>query len=96
MAPLAIEDIERHVLALGGMLRDGLAKLRLDVLTPATERERAGNVAFATDRSEPLEAALCKAGVITWSGGGRLRLSVHAFNDDADVGRAVSELEKLA
>jgi len=96
MAPLAIADIERHVLALGGSLRDGLARLGLNVLTPANSRDRAGNVAFATDRSEALEAALRKAGVITWSGGERLRLSVHAFNDDADVARAVSELEKLA
>jgi cysteine desulfurase/selenocysteine lyase len=96
MAPLAVADIERHVLAVGGMLRDRLVKLGLDVLTPASERERAGNIAFATDRSETLEAALRKAGVITWSGGGRLRLSVHAFNDDADVARAMSELEKFA
>jgi selenocysteine lyase/cysteine desulfurase len=94
-APLAITDIEKHVLALGGELRHGLARLGLPVLTPEAPRERAGNIAFATDRSEALETALRGAGVIAWSGGGRLRLSVHAFNDDADVARALDRLRAL-
>ncbi|MBI3456759.1 MAG: aminotransferase class V-fold PLP-dependent enzyme [Candidatus Rokubacteria bacterium] len=71
---VGIERIEAHVLALGGALREGLAKLGL----PPRE----------------IEAELRQAGVITWAGDGRVRLSVHAYNDDGDVSRALEALAR--
>jgi selenocysteine lyase/cysteine desulfurase len=87
--------IEAHVLALGGELRRGLVKLGLPVLTPEAPESRAGNIVFATDRSRELEARLRAAGVLTWSGDGRLRLSVHGYNDEGDVARALDALARL-
>jgi selenocysteine lyase/cysteine desulfurase len=84
--------IADHVLRLGGVLRDGLDTLGLPVLTPADPMARAGSIAFAADRSEQLEAALRASGVIAWGGHRRLRLSVHAYNDEADVARALQAL----
>ena len=87
--------VEAHVLALGGELRRGLVKLGLPVLTPEAPEARAGNIVFATDRSPELERALRAAGVLTWSGDGRLRISVHGYNDEGDVARALDALARL-
>jgi selenocysteine lyase/cysteine desulfurase len=87
--------VEAHVLALGGSLRSGLVKLGLPVLTPEASEERAGNIVFASDRSLDVERALRDAGVLVWGGEGRVRLSVHAYNDEADVARALAVLEDL-
>lgn len=87
--------VEAHVLALGGTLRAGLAKLGLPVLTPEAPEERAGNIVFATDRSADVERGLREAGVLVWAGDGRVRLSVHAYNDEADVARALAVLGDL-
>jgi cysteine desulfurase / selenocysteine lyase len=94
--PVPIPAIEAHVLALGGELRQGLVKLGLPVLTPEAPETRAGNVVFATDRSREVEARLRAAGVLTWSGDGRLRISVHGYNDEGDVARAIDALARLA
>ncbi|MGH2603478.1 MAG: hypothetical protein ACRDJ9_29350, partial [Dehalococcoidia bacterium] len=53
---------------------------------------RAGNIAFAADRPGQLEARLRANGVIAWGGDRRLRLSVHGYNDEADVARALRVL----
>ena len=87
---------EAYVLALGGALRAGLVKLGLTVLTPEAPEERAGNIVFATDRSMEVGRALQDAGVLVWAGDGRVRLSVHVFNDEADVARALAALGDLA
>ena len=88
--------VEAHVLALGGTLRAGLVKLGLPVLTPEPPEERAGNIVFASDRSLEVGQALHEAGVLVWAGDGRVRLSVHAYNDEADVARALGVLADLA
>ena len=40
-----------------------------------------------------VERALRENGVLVWAGDGRIRLSVHAYNDEADVARALAVLE---
>jgi selenocysteine lyase/cysteine desulfurase len=90
-----IPAIEDHVMALGGELRSGLVRLDLDLLTPEAPRQRAGNICFATDRWASIEAHLRANGILTWGDAGRLRISVHAYNDTADVERVLDELEKV-
>lgn len=95
LSTIGMEKIEAHVLALGGALRRGLTAFNLPLLTPEPACARAGNIAFALDRPHHLEAQLRQAGVIAWAGDGRLRLSVHAYNDEKDVSRALDALAKL-
>jgi len=90
-----IPAVERHVHDLGGVLIRELRKLNLPVLTPDDPAARGGNVAFATDRSEGLEEQLRQRGVLTWSGDRRLRISVHGYNDEADVARAIDALRAV-
>jgi cysteine desulfurase/selenocysteine lyase len=87
--------VEAHVLALGGELRSGLVKLGLPVLTPEAPEARAGNIVFAVDDAEGVERALRAQGILVWAGDGRVRLSVHLFNDEADVARALAALRGL-
>jgi selenocysteine lyase/cysteine desulfurase len=90
-----IERIEAHVLALGARLRDGLVALDLPVLTPAPAERRAGNYCFATDDGPRLQAALFQRGVLVWEGEGRVRISVHGYNDADDVDRCLAALEEI-
>ena len=70
----------------------GLARLNLDLLTPEESDHRAGNICFATDRCTAIEAHLRANGILTWGDDKRLRISVHAYNDAADVERVLDEL----
>ncbi|QKC86733.1 aminotransferase class V-fold PLP-dependent enzyme [Mesorhizobium sp. NZP2077] len=92
---IGISRIESHVLELGRALLDGLSRLGVDQLTPARPADRAGNISIATPHSEQLEARLRERGVLTWAGDGRLRISVHAYNDMADVDRVLEEIKEL-
>jgi cysteine desulfurase/selenocysteine lyase len=96
LAGLDARAVEAHVLGLGGALRTGLVKLGLPVLTPEGPAERAGNIVFASDRCLDVERALREVGVLVWAGDRRVRLSVHAHNDEADVARALDALADLA
>lgn len=92
---IGISRIESHVLELGRALLKGLSRLDVDLLTPETPASRAGNISIATTRSEQMEARLRERGVLTWGGDGRLRISVHAYNDMGDVERVLEEIEGL-
>lgn len=89
-----IENIENHVLELGEKLIAGLQNLNLQMMTPSDPKQRAGNIAFVCERGEEVAAQLAQAGVLCWGGDGRLRLSMHGFNDEADIARALQEIER--
>ena len=91
-----IARIERHALELGGELRSRLIAAGWPVLTPERPERRAGNICIASERAEELEARLRARGVLTWGGDGRLRLSVHGYNDANDIDRAVAALGDLS
>jgi len=92
---LGIARIERHVLDLGDELWRGLRALTLPLLTPECPAERAGNICFEADAPERLEAQLRTAGVLVWGSEGRIRASLHAYNDSEDVARALREIRTL-
>ena len=89
-----VERVEAHVLALGERLRAGLIELGLPVLTPEAAVRRAGNYCFATDHGPALHAALFRRGVLVWEGDGRVRVSVHGYNDADDVERCLTALRE--
>jgi selenocysteine lyase/cysteine desulfurase len=60
-----------------------------------TPQQRAGNICFAIDRWAATEAQLRANGIVTWGDAGRLRISVHAYNDPADVARVLDELARI-
>jgi selenocysteine lyase/cysteine desulfurase len=92
---VGIARIEQHVLALGDALIPALRAQGWDVFTSAVPAERAGNVAFAVPDGAGLARRLAERGIHTWGGDGRVRASLHLFNDAGDVERLLTALADL-
>ncbi len=88
-------EIGQHILMLGDELWRGLRALDLDLLTPEAPSDRAGNICFAVEAPERLEEALRQEGVIVWGSEGRIRMSLHAYNDSRDVARGLKALREF-
>jgi cysteine desulfurase / selenocysteine lyase len=74
-------------------LRKGLCALGLDLLTPEAFESASGIVSFAHPRAEELGAALEREGIIVWAGDGRVRASVHLYNNVSEVNRYIEALQ---
>jgi len=90
-----VTAIEARLRPLVARLRDGFAGLGLDLLTPPGSEYASGIVAFSHPDCEKIGAALESEGVVVWSGDGRVRASVHLYNDDADIDRVLRVLGSL-
>lgn len=93
LAGYGIPAIAGHVEALATRLHDGLSARGLELVTPADPAERAGNIAFAHADNAGIVARAAADGIHLWDGSGRVRCSVHLFNDDGDVDRLLGWLE---
>jgi cysteine desulfurase / selenocysteine lyase len=92
---LGIERIDLQLKPLVKKLREGIASLGFQLLTPLDEMYASGIVSFAHDAPEGLGRALRDRGVIVWAGDGRLRASVHIYNDEGDVDTLLTNLHEL-
>jgi selenocysteine lyase/cysteine desulfurase len=88
------DKIEAHILGLGSTLIDALNQNGHAVMTPREPERRAGNISFVCMDGERVAQALREEGVFVWGGDNRVRASVHAFNDEADVDRLITALRK--
>lgn len=89
---IGAERIAAHATALSGRVRQGVADLGFEVMTPGGDGQRAGNTCFAVPEPEAARRTLAQQGVVVWAGDGRIRISTHLFNDDADVDRLLAAL----
>jgi selenocysteine lyase/cysteine desulfurase len=92
---VGIERIERHVLTLGGKLWQALHARGLTLLTPEDPARRGPNICFAWHDPAALVRALADRNVLVWGGDGRIRVSFHLYNDDADVERLLAALDEV-
>ena len=81
---------EVYIRGLATQLYDGLLELGLSMWTPSEESRRATNVVFRSNRADQILGALEERGVRAFSGEGRIRFSLHAFNDESDVAAAIA------
>jgi selenocysteine lyase/cysteine desulfurase len=95
LCAIGIERIEQHVLALGELLWRSLRDRGFELLTPEDASNRGPNICFAWDKSAELVAALAKRNVLIWGGDGRIRVSLHAYNDQGDVERLLEGLDAV-
>jgi cysteine desulfurase / selenocysteine lyase len=95
LAEVGIDRIAAYVLDLGGRLRTGLVALGLQVTTPESAAERAGNICFAHPRSVQLAERALARGMQIWGGDGRMRLSVHLYVTQQDVDDVLAALPGL-
>ena len=90
------DRIGAHVEALGEELIDGLRAQGWTVMTPQERARRAGNIAVACDDAVTVRDALIEKNVHTWGGDGRVRASIHLYNNIADVAAYLSALQPFA
>jgi cysteine desulfurase / selenocysteine lyase len=86
-----IDRVLAHDLALASRLREGLEELGAEILTPREDERRIGIVTarFPGQDGEGVAARLNERGVVVSPRFGSTRYSVHAFNDESDVDRAL-------
>jgi len=77
-------------------LRKAVERAGYPLLTPADEAFASGIVSFASGNPVGVKQALEHAGVIVWAGDGRVRASVHVYNDEGDIRRLADALPRLS
>jgi len=91
---IGVERLDAQLKPLVERLRAGLAAQGRELLTPAGAEYASGIVSFADAAPEELMARLGRSGVVVWGGDGRVRASVHLYNDDGDVDRYLNALQE--
>jgi cysteine desulfurase/selenocysteine lyase len=94
---IGVERVEAHNQNLVQELIDGIAESPLDLVSPASSRERS-TLVFAShpdpERNEDVFDALREAGVHVALRAGSLRFSPHLYNDSQDIERALEVLRR--
>ncbi len=91
---IGVDTIETHASALGTLLIDQLREFDLEIITPADPSLRAGIVSWLDRSPEKTAAKLAKQGVIVTGSSGRVRASMHLYNDETDVDRLITALKE--
>src|SRR5262249_24934869 len=84
---LGVDRIDVALRPLVATLRQGVEDLSFDVLTPADPAYASGIVSFMHADCERIAASLEQRNVMVWAGDGRVRASVHLYNDSLDIDR---------
>ncbi|MCB9383534.1 MAG: aminotransferase class V-fold PLP-dependent enzyme [Bryobacterales bacterium] len=93
---VGVERIDRGLAPLMARLRGGLEERGFDLITPPGAPCGSGIVSFAHAAPEQLGAELAKRGVIVWAGDGRVRSSVHLYNDASDIEGYLEALDQIS
>lgn len=92
LADVGIENVEQHVLRLGDELIEQVRTRGYEVMTPDEPSQRAGNISIVCDQGSTVAGRLQQQDVYVWGGDGRVRASIHLFNDSADVEKFIELL----
>lgn len=92
---VGVENLDRELRPLVTTLRSGLVEQGLKMLTPADEKFASGIVSFAHASPAELATKLAEKGVIVWGGDGRVRISVHLYNNEEDIHRCLSTIATM-
>jgi selenocysteine lyase/cysteine desulfurase len=89
-----VENVERHILGLTGLLIDRLQDKGYRVVSSLHPEERSGIVAFVHPQheSEELLRRLSEAGIVVSLREGAIRASAHLYNHEQDIERLVEAL----
>jgi selenocysteine lyase/cysteine desulfurase len=92
---LRIECIDAGLKAVVSRLRCGLEEMNLQLLTPPSDDFASGIVSFRYPDAQQLGKRLECEGIVVWCGDGRVRASVHLYNDLDDVNHFLGALSRL-
>jgi len=94
MQEIGVAATREHVNRLNARLLDGLDELGAAVATPRQEERRGALICVRSTDAPALVAALAGEGVVTSERDSNLRISLHAYNIEADVDAILSALAK--
>ena len=89
---VGVESIDATLAPLVRKFREGVAAMGANLLTPAAPEYASGIVAFAHPRADDVGAALLRRGITIWAGDGRVRASIHLYNEESDITRCLNAL----
>ena len=94
---VGVENIERHNLELGKMIRDELALLGADVISPTKAAETTSIISakFPNRDSKSIVHQLNDANVVISPRRDFFRLSPHLYNTENDVDVALTQIKKI-
>jgi selenocysteine lyase/cysteine desulfurase len=97
---LGIDRVAEHGARLADRLLEGMEALGGELVTPRDPAQRGSIVASRFgggdhDRARALAAALADVGVYTSPRLGAIRFAPHVYNDDADVDRALEQVQHV-
>jgi selenocysteine lyase/cysteine desulfurase len=90
---LGADRVERQIGGLVDRMVTGAVERGLDVLTPREPSQRGALVVLRTTDGQALATRLAARGVIASARGSGLRISFHAYNNDADVDAVLAALD---
>ena len=91
---VGVETISAHVQNLVDRFRDGLAEIGATIITPAARELRGAMLAVASTDDNALVAALDALKIGASCRDGNLRISLHLYNNEADVDFTLQALRK--
>ena len=91
---IGVDRIRQHVLRLGDTLIASLHALGVEIITPESHDERAGNICFVHPDPRKIVDLASEENILLWGDVGRIRVSIHLFNDEADIEELVQFLSR--
>ena len=91
---IGVDRIRAHVLRLGDTVMNALEDLDVDIMTPQLHDERAGNLCFVHRDPGKIVVLAAQENILFWGDSGRIRVSIHLFNDEADIEQLIRFLAK--
>lgn len=93
---VGVDKIAAQLEPLCTYLVEALVDLGVELMTPVESSRRAGIVSFLYSQCEELAASLARDhNVHVWGGDGRIRISIHLYNDKDDVDALLKGLSML-
>ncbi|MGZ8794014.1 MAG: aminotransferase class V-fold PLP-dependent enzyme [Gaiellaceae bacterium] len=92
IAEVGVPAIEAHAARLNHRLLDGLDELGATVVTPRADREHGPLICVLATDPNALVAALAARHIVTSTRDSNLRISLHLYNVEEDVGRILEAL----
>jgi selenocysteine lyase/cysteine desulfurase len=76
-------------------LRNSLQERGLRLLTPEDPTLSSGIISFEHPQATTIGEALERDGVVVWAGDGRVRASLHYYNDSSDTNLYLQKLDSV-
>ncbi|HEX3629240.1 MAG TPA: aminotransferase class V-fold PLP-dependent enzyme [Candidatus Dormibacteraeota bacterium] len=94
LAEVGLDTIQAHVQALADRLIDGATRRGLDLLTPTEPASRGPLVMIGSTDAPRLVEALAGQGILCSTRDGALRVSLHYYNNAADVDAVLGAIDR--